>query len=102
MVAYLPIAGGHIRLAERFVDPSFSFTLGWNYTYHWLLSLPAELSAASVLISFWEPVSRSLFHSDYLAQKFQVTKVNPAAWVTMCIVVVIFINLLGAGRLSLQ
>lgn len=34
-VAYLPIPGGHITLAERFVDPAFSFTLGWNYWYNW-------------------------------------------------------------------
>jgi amino acid transporter len=31
MIAYLPIPGGHIKLAERFVGPSFSFTMGWNY-----------------------------------------------------------------------
>ena len=31
MVAYLPLPGGHITLAERFVDPAFSFALGWNY-----------------------------------------------------------------------
>lgn len=28
MIAYLPIPGGHIKLAERFVDPAFSFTMG--------------------------------------------------------------------------
>jgi amino acid transporter len=31
MIAFLPIAGGHITLAERFVDPAFSFAMGWNY-----------------------------------------------------------------------
>ncbi len=31
MVAYLPIAGGHIKLAERFVDRALSFAMGWNY-----------------------------------------------------------------------
>lgn len=31
MVAYLPVPGGHITLAERFVNPAWSFTLGWNY-----------------------------------------------------------------------
>jgi amino acid transporter len=30
-VAYLPIPGGHIKLSERFVDPAFSFAMGWNY-----------------------------------------------------------------------
>lgn len=31
MIAYLPLPGGHIRLAERFVDPALAFTMGWNY-----------------------------------------------------------------------
>ncbi|KAF7355037.1 Lysine-specific permease [Mycena sanguinolenta] len=79
MVAYLPIPGGHIKLAERFVDPAFSFTMGWNYWYNWIIVLPAELSAASVLINYWN-------HS-----------VNDAAWITIIMVVVIGINMLGAG-----
>lgn len=28
MIAFLPIPGGHIKLAERFVDPALSFTMG--------------------------------------------------------------------------
>ncbi|KAF5313268.1 hypothetical protein D9619_003037 [Psilocybe cf. subviscida] len=79
MIAYLPIPGGHIKLAERFVDPAFSFTMGWNYWYNWIIVLPAELSAASVLIGYWN-------HD-----------INPAVWVAVCMVVVIVINLLGAG-----
>lgn len=31
MVSHLPIAGGHITLAKRFVDPALSLTMGWNY-----------------------------------------------------------------------
>ena len=57
MVAFLPIPGGHIKMAERFVDPAFSFTMGWNYWYSWVFTLPAELSAAAVLINFWISVS---------------------------------------------
>jgi len=79
MIAYLPIAGGHITLAERFVDPSFSFAMGWNYWYNWVIVLPAELSAASVLIGFWNKT------------------INGAVWITICMVVVIAINLMGAG-----
>jgi hypothetical protein len=37
MIAFLPISGGFIKFAERFVDPSFSFALGWNYWYNWLV-----------------------------------------------------------------
>ncbi|KAJ7774202.1 amino acid permease [Mycena maculata] len=79
MVAYLPVPGGHIKLAERFVDPAFSFTMGWNYWYNWIIVLPAELSAASVLINFWNKT------------------VNNAAWITIIMVVVIAINMCGAG-----
>ncbi|KAJ7688423.1 amino acid permease/ SLC12A domain-containing protein [Mycena rosella] len=80
MVAYLPIPGGHIKLAERFVDPAFSFTMGWNYWYNWIIVLPAELSAASVLINFWNK------------------SVNDAVRVdTIIMVVVVAINMCGAG-----
>ncbi|KIK66906.1 hypothetical protein GYMLUDRAFT_239115 [Collybiopsis luxurians FD-317 M1] len=79
MVAYLPISGGHIKLAERFVDPG-DFAMGWNYWYTWAITLPAELSAAAVLINFWD--------TD--------TQLN-YAWISICIVVVIVINLCGAG-----
>lgn len=79
MVAYLPIAGGHIKLAERFVNPAFSFTMGWNYWYNWVIVLPAELSAAAVLINFWNQ------------------SVNNAVWITICLIVVVTINMLGAG-----
>jgi hypothetical protein len=41
--------------------------------------LPAELSAAAVLIDYWNK------------------EINNAVWITMCLVVVIFINALGAG-----
>ncbi|KAF8516104.1 amino acid permease [Hysterangium stoloniferum] len=79
MIAFLPIPGGFIKLAERFVDPSFSFAMGWNYWYNWIIVLPAELSAASVLINYWNKT------------------VNDAVWVTIFFIVVVVINLLGAG-----
>ncbi|KAJ7781544.1 amino acid permease/ SLC12A domain-containing protein [Mycena metata] len=79
MIAYLPIPGGHIKLAERFVDPAFSFTMGWNYWYNWTVVLPAELSAAAVLINYWNKT------------------VNNAAWITIILIVVVGINMLGAG-----
>jgi amino acid transporter len=38
MVSYLPVPGGHIKLAERFVNPAFSFVMGWNYWYNWYVT----------------------------------------------------------------
>jgi len=79
MVAYLPIPGGHIKLAERFVDPALSFTMGWNYWYNWTIILPGELSAAAVLVNFW------------------TESVNNSVWITICLIVCVTINLFGAG-----
>jgi len=79
MIAFLPIAGGHIKLAERFVNPAFSFTMGWNYRYNWAITAPTELSAAALLINYWHP------------------NVNSAVWVFLCMIVVITINMFGAG-----
>jgi yeast amino acid transporter len=80
MIAYLPVPGGHIRLAERFVNPAFSFTMGWNYWYNWTIILPAELSASATLMHYW-------FDPKY-----------DSAWIMMCFIVVLIINLLGAGK----
>ncbi|KAF7790736.1 hypothetical protein EIP86_001692 [Pleurotus ostreatoroseus] len=71
MIAYLPVPGGHITLAER-------FALTCLTGYNWTIILPAELSAGAVLIGYWNKT------------------VNPAAWITIFLVVVIVINLFGA------
>ncbi|KAJ3150972.1 hypothetical protein HDU86_006228 [Geranomyces michiganensis] len=78
MVSFLPLPGGHIKLAARFVDPALSFSMGWNYWYNWVVVLPAELSAAAVLINYW------------------TTDVNNGVWITMCLVFVAIINMFGA------
>jgi amino acid transporter len=41
--------------------------------------MPAELSAAAVLINLWND------------------SVNNAVWITVCLIVVVFINFMGAG-----
>ncbi|KAF8552156.1 amino acid permease [Imleria badia] len=80
MTTFLPIPGGFIKLAERFVDPAFAFATGWNYWYQWTVRLvQPELSAAAVVVSFWD------------------SKTNPAVWITVCLVVIIAINALGVG-----
>ena len=103
MISYLPLPGGHIMLAERFVDSSFSFALGWTYwydmiccqctdswklivfdilfiRYYYIIALPTDLCGASILIKFWDD------------------KINATIWVTCGIVIVVAINLMGAGE----
>lgn len=35
MISALPLPGGHITLARRFVNEVFSISLGWLYYYDW-------------------------------------------------------------------
>ena len=51
--ALVPLSGGIIRHAEYFVDPALSFANGWNQVYSTMVGLPAELTAAAVVIQFW-------------------------------------------------
>ncbi|GAA5911107.1 hypothetical protein JCM8208_000278 [Rhodotorula glutinis] len=78
MIAHLPVAGGHITLARRFVSPALGFAMGWNYWYNWTIVLPAELNAAAVLISYWDKST------------------NPGVWIAVCLVVACAINFGGS------
>ncbi|KIJ47993.1 hypothetical protein M422DRAFT_248140 [Sphaerobolus stellatus SS14] len=77
LVTYLPVPGGQVTLAGRFVDPALSFALGWNYWYCFAITLPGELSAASVIVSYWNKT------------------INSGVWITIFLLVVVVINFLG-------
>ncbi|TNY18711.1 amino acid permease [Rhodotorula diobovata] len=76
MISHLPLAGGHVTLASRLVDPAFGLAVGWTYAANWLLVLPAELAAAATLISFW-------------------SNANPAGYIAALWVTVTLINVGG-------
>ncbi|KAJ7151973.1 amino acid permease/ SLC12A domain-containing protein [Mycena filopes] len=53
MSALIPVSGAFSTFGDRFVSPVLGATLGWNYYLQWALSIPSELVAASVILSFW-------------------------------------------------
>ncbi|KAJ6544421.1 amino acid permease/ SLC12A domain-containing protein [Mycena capillaripes] len=54
MICYMPISGGYIHFAERFLDPSMGFALGWLQWYAGVVSLPTEIIGATLIIGFWD------------------------------------------------
>jgi hypothetical protein len=84
MVAFLPIPGGHIKLAERFVDPAFSFTMGWNYCYSWMITSPTEISAAALLINYWNQTVNNSNLSSHPSRSSQspvlLFSASPSIW----------------------
>ncbi|KAJ6514208.1 amino acid permease/ SLC12A domain-containing protein [Mycena vitilis] len=53
MSSLIPVSGAFSTFGDRFVSPVLGATLGWNYYLQWALSIPSELVAASVILSFW-------------------------------------------------
>ncbi|HLQ13495.1 MAG TPA: amino acid permease [Steroidobacteraceae bacterium] len=59
MATQLPIPGSFEAYAERFIDPSMAFAVGWNYWLSWTVTLAAELVAGALIVQFWFPHSNS-------------------------------------------
>ncbi|KAL2823575.1 amino acid permease/ SLC12A domain-containing protein [Aspergillus cavernicola] len=53
MVTYLPIASPFVRLAGFWVDDALSFAMGWNYFFLMAFSIPYEVTAIHVLLTYW-------------------------------------------------
>jgi len=79
MAVAFPVAGAFSVYSSRFIDPAWGFAMGWNYALNWLVTLPLELTAASITLSYW-PGAKA---------------VNPAAFVGIFWLAVVIINFFG-------
>ncbi|PRP84964.1 amino acid transporter [Planoprotostelium fungivorum] len=79
MCAFLPGPGSFTNYASRFVDPALGFAVGWNYWYCNAITLPAELTAAAIVIQYWS------------------SPVPIALWIGLFLFIIVSINMLGAG-----
>ncbi|KAG0015928.1 hypothetical protein BGZ81_011474 [Podila clonocystis] len=51
----LPLPGAFNAWGGRVFDEALSFQMSWMYFINWALTIPAELSASAVIISYWLP-----------------------------------------------
>ena len=77
MATWLPLPGAIPQFCARYVDGAMGFAVGWNNWYNSSITLCAEISAASVVIQFWEGARG----------------INVAAWISLIIVLVICLNI---------
>lgn len=77
MAVAFPVAGSFAHYSTRFLDPAWGFAMGWNYALQWLIVLPLEIVAASMVVDYWSP------------------DVSNAAWVAIFWTVIVIINLFG-------
>ncbi|KHN96578.1 dicarboxylic amino acid permease [Metarhizium album ARSEF 1941] len=79
MAAWLPLSSGFTGYATRYCHPSLGFALGWCYWMKYIIVTPNQLTAASLVISFWVPRD----------------KVNPGVFVAIFLVAILCINYFG-------
>ncbi|KIJ91821.1 hypothetical protein K443DRAFT_14080 [Laccaria amethystina LaAM-08-1] len=54
MTTWAPISGTFPHFAERWVDPALGFAVGWNFFYSSAISTAVEITAAVILMTFWD------------------------------------------------
>jgi len=79
LATWLPLPGAIPQYCSRYVDPALGFAVGWNTWYQAAITLCAEISAAAVVISFWNDT------------------INAAAWISIIIVVVVCLNIFAVS-----
>ncbi|KAL4779760.1 putative proline-specific permease [Aspergillus varians] len=71
----MPVPGSSVSYyASRVVSPSFGFATGWLYIYSMSILAPYEITAASLVISYWP------------------NSISMGVWITIMIVVVVALN----------
>ncbi|KAF8900731.1 APC amino acid permease [Gymnopilus junonius] len=78
MAILYPVSGGFYTLAVRFLDPSFAFSMGWNYILQWAVTLPLELTVAVTTVQYWG--------EDLMPV---------AAWITIFWMIIIVLSIFG-------
>ncbi|KAF4310323.1 Amino acid/polyamine transporter I [Botryosphaeria dothidea] len=77
IATWLPTPGSSMNLfGYRYVSRSMGFALGWLYFYSLGILVPYEITAAAIVIDYWE------------------TPVNIAVWITIMLVVIVALNAL--------
>jgi amino acid transporter len=73
--AYLPTPGSSMNLfAYRYCNRSLGFSLGWLYFYSLGVLVPYEITAAGIVINYWNPPA------------------NIAVWITLMLIVIVGLN----------
>ena len=68
MVSYLPIDGSYAAYAERFVDKSFGFSVGWIVFYNYATTVAAEATAVASVINYWnDSINNAVWCTLFLA-----------------------------------
>ncbi|KAF7319448.1 AA-permease domain-containing protein [Mycena chlorophos] len=78
MMVWDPSAGGFIEFSTRYVDGAQGFAMGYNYWLGAVISTPTEITAAAIVIEFWD-----------------LNEKHKAIYITVMLIGIILVNLAG-------
>ncbi|KAK3935078.1 amino acid permease/ SLC12A domain-containing protein [Diplogelasinospora grovesii] len=81
MATWLPLPGAIPQFCARYVDDALGFAVGWNNWYSSSITICAEISAASVVIGYWQGAA----------------EINVAVWISLLLVLVICLNIFAVS-----
>jgi amino acid transporter len=81
MATWLPLPGAIPQYCARYTDEALGFAVGWNNWYYSAITLCAEISAAALVIQFWD----------------QEEKYNQAIWISLIIIIIVFLNIFAVA-----
>lgn len=77
MARVVPVRGASMNYyASRFVSRSLGFAMGWLYVYSFAIFVPFELTAAALVVDFWD------------------TGISSGVWITIFLVPLVILNAL--------
>src|SRR3990167_1610399 len=63
MSVFKPTSGTFCEYSTQYVGKSFGVAMGYNYWLNWAITIAAEISAASLIMSYWFPAVHSIIFS---------------------------------------
>ncbi|KAL8700150.1 MAG: hypothetical protein Q9224_001092 [Gallowayella concinna] len=81
LATWLPLPGAIPQFCARYVDGAMGFAVGWNNWYNSAITLCAEISAAALVIQYWNGAQ----------------DINVAAWISLIIVLVVCLNIFAVS-----
>jgi len=81
MATWLPLPGAIPQFCARYVDGALGFAVGWNNWYQAAITQCVEISAASIVIQYWDGAK----------------DINVAAWISILIVLIICLNIFAVS-----
>ncbi|KAF5576975.1 amino acid transporter AAT family [Fusarium pseudocircinatum] len=79
MAVWISLPGAIPQFCARYVDPALGFAVGWNNWYFCGIALPTEISAAAILVGYWNE------------------SISIAVWISIFIALIVILNIFGVG-----